>query len=209
MNIKTIIGALALAMTSAASMAAVVDFEDIAVGNGGNSIGGDRVSGGFVFDSLANHTHLANNSFRGNSGSTFLVTDGFAGANRTTMSAQGGSLFSISSLQLGEWNDGIELATQVTATGNLSGGGTIQQAFTLDGVLSTGGSNNFETFLFGAGWTNLTSVSFEATAGTGSRYWAMDNIVVNAATNNVPEPASMALLGLGLAGLAGLRRRKN
>lgn len=36
----------------------------------------------------------------------------------------------------------------------------------------------------------------------------IDNIVFATDDNQVPEPGSLALIGLGLAGLVGLRRRK-
>lgn len=192
---------LVLSLFASWASAIVIDFEDIAVAAGVNSIGGDRISRGFSFDSSANHTHLSNDTFSGNSGSTFLVTDDFLGANTTTVARVGGGVFSLASVDLGEWNDGIALASTITVTGNLAGGGSIVTSFTLDGVLSAGGSNNFETFLFGPGWTGLTSVVFDATAGAGEMYWAMDNLVAG-----VPEPGALLLVASGLAAL-GWRRR--
>jgi hypothetical protein len=59
-------------------------------------------------------------------------------------------------------------------------------------------------------WTNLTSVSFSGNSPNDG-WMGVNNIVVNqAVTTAAPEPASMTLLGLGIAGLAGygLRRRK-
>jgi hypothetical protein len=199
--------AAALALASATSSAALIGFEDLAVGPGVNSIGGDRVSTGFSFDSSANHTHLSNNSFDGNSGSTFLVVDDFDGANTLTVAQVGGAAFSLISVDLGEWNPGGGLASQITLTGQVLGGGTVQTILALDGVVSVGGSNNFQTFALGGGWSNLFSVTFDATAGTGSLYWALDNVLTGDA-NAVPEPTTLALVGLGMLGLAARRKAR-
>ncbi len=61
-------------------------------------------------------------------------------------------------------------------------------------------SATIEFFIFGPGNQDLNDES-----------WAMDNLTVSVRTvdpgNNVPEPGSIALLGLGLTSLAFLRRR--
>ena len=195
---------LTLVLAVGSTNAAVIDFEDIAVSAGSQSVAGDRISGGFTFDLSTDHSHLANNIFDGNSGSTFLVTDDFNGDNDLTMSAIGGSAFSLSSFELGEFDSVGGFATTIDLVGTLLGGGSLTASFTLDGISSTSGSNNFETFTL-SGWDNLVSVNFNASAGAGGKYWAIDNID----TASVPEPTSIALLGLGLAGIRLSRKNKD
>jgi len=99
--------------------------------------------------------------------------------------------------------DITERSTDLTSqridfTGWLTGGGTVTQSFTTDADSNAG---TFETFVFDSSFENLTLLYW---TGNPADVVAYDNIVIDP----VPEPTTLLLLGSGLIGLAGFRKKK-
>lgn len=174
----------------------LVDFEDISVPRGGNSIGGDRVSNGIFFDSSTNHTHIINGFNNADNGSTNLAVDDWAGANTLAFSAVEGSIFSLLKLDIGEWS-GVanDHALTVEVIGLINGGGSIVSTLSMDGEFDgSGPQDDFQTETF-IGWNNLTSVSMQGFGGFRGSAFAIDNVVVA----TIPEPSAiwLCLFALG------------
>ena len=112
---------------------------------------------------------------------------GFDETNPITLS--GPAPFTLNSLLIGPSTISSTPTISMTLLGTLSAGGTLTATFA--GVSTA----TLETL----NWANLTSVRFSATNDS-----ALDNIVIN----QVPEPASLALLGAAALTVGARRFRR-
>lgn len=121
------------------------------------------------------------------------------GFSDITVTKTGGGVFSLQSVDLafGPFNHNSLTSDTTLVTGFLQGGGTVSSLLTID--------YSFDTYVLD--WSNLTSVVFGELQNS-SEYLAFDNVAFDIDNNQVPEPTSLALLGLGLVGLASMRRKQ-
>lgn len=205
-------GVILLAMAAtllpmASAGAATVDFEDIGVPPGGNVLSQDFHSRGYLLHSTE-HLHLINNlspTISWNDSSWLGVHDDVE--NQVLLSRENGGEFSLVSVQVSEFF-GAPNGTQVLATGTRTNGPAVTLLFSLDDVADGPGPlDDFQTVVFGSSWSHLTSVNFNAVAGGGARWYALDNFVTVEAPP-VPEPATWMILAGGLGMLGAVRHAR-
>jgi hypothetical protein len=207
-----LLGAAFAAMlgTAQEARASIVDFEDLGLPLGANTqedFGFN--SGGFFFihgpNGFFQHLHVGSDTFWPHNGSTITLPHG-----DLIMTEENGNLFSLSSVDLAGWPSTED---PIHVIGTYADATTVTAILTLDGIVDgIGGAVDFQTFALPGTFTGLTSVRFLVN-GTGDGNiqgnFGIDNLEVNAVGGAIPEPASITLLSLGVAGGAIRARRRH
>jgi PEP-CTERM motif len=185
---------LGLSSVGAAAAPVTLRFEGVAPSSGVTYSGPNYSEAGFNLSNPGGAGQVAivdsAAGFNG-SGSAYYAWNSLAGNNPVLLTSLDGGLFDLLSLDVGGGQNGV---SNFDIIGNLFGGGAV--------VFNVVGAGVFSNISL-SGFTNLVSVGFSYTSGD---VGAIDNLQLAVAA--VPEPGSVALVGLAFAALAVSRRRR-
>jgi hypothetical protein len=187
-----------------AAQASVVDFNNTS-GGGYQYFYPAYSSGGLTF-TLVSEAYLIGTGYSGTNQTSYYAingTDYLMSDSDITITKTGGGTFSLNSLDMTPWEDYSGIS-QAILTGARSAGASVSKTVTFTGDTANSSNvsgNDFTKYLL-SGFDNLTSL----TISHGGGYLAIDNVTFDQ-TSAVPEPSSIALLGLAFAGFAAVRRR--
>ncbi len=193
---KKIFAVAALALAGTQAQAAVIDFNHL-TGSGIPSRGYQYQEDGFQLDNLSTahpFRSIQSDDYR-YTGSVSFFNDTIAGV--TKLSKIGGGTFDLDSIDLDSLNEGSNVT--VSFVGTLLDSSTVVQSFTTDSLFP-----GLQTFTFSSLFDTVVSVSWTQDWS----FHSFDNIVVDGADNQVPEPATLGLAALGMLGLGLSRRRQ-
>lgn len=197
--------ALAIAsalLTNVSANATVLNFNSQPEGYWVSSI----VEQGYTVSTISDGLGANNADLWPSNGTTHLMswTNG-SSTSGFTLSANDSSVFAVTSFAFASgYVLGYTPVTSLTVSGT-GGDVAFSQTFT----------SNVDFFDFGPSLTELslagghTATQYTFTAIGANNRAIFDDINIGATVNAVPEPGSLALIGLGIAGLAAVRRRKS